>query len=252
MPLMNRRDAVLERAIRGYQGQTVPYEVPISVYPADAGVIIVQAPGAGELKDGRKDRYDTLARHLQGRSVASFVTHNPPRADAQFKYPEEPYSYRDASWNTIAVESMAHVLDYVLEHSEEICGAASPVIYLSGFSAGGSTCGAVAHRYSEVRRVLLASTYDSVGDPFYDGIGRFTGDLHVAYGALDLVAKMLAHMMQYLAASVSSLQVREAPDCDHGFRGADNGRALANAYEWAFVGDDAFPSPEGGLLLYED
>jgi dienelactone hydrolase len=230
----------------------VPYEIPVSAYPTQSGVIVVNAPGAGELKDGRMGKYDTLARHLQERGVASFVTQNPPQPDAQLKYPGEPYSFRDASWNAIAVESMAHAVDYALENARAICGNPSPVVYLSGFSAGGSTAGAVAHRYAEVKRLLLVSAYDSVGDPFYDGIGMFTGDLYVAYGALDLVAKMLAHMMQYLAASVGGLHVREAPDFDHGFRGPDAGRVLSNAYLWAFAGEDSFPSPEGGLALYDE
>ncbi|GIT45357.1 MAG: hypothetical protein Ct9H300mP11_32930 [Chloroflexota bacterium] len=34
---------------------------------------------------------------------------------------------------------------------------------------GGVSCGAVAHRYPNVQRLLLLSTYDSVGDPFYEG-----------------------------------------------------------------------------------
>ena len=249
---MERRDAVLERATLGYQGQAVPYEVPLSAYPTRSGVIVVNAPGAGELKGGRLDRWHTIARDLQARGVATFVTHNPPRADAQFKYPDEPYSYRDASWNTIAVESMAHVVDYALENATALCGVATPTVYLSGFSAGGSTCGAVAHRYPQVKRVLLLSAYDSVGDPFYEGIGQFSGEIYSAYGALDLVAKMLAYMLQYLAPAASGLHVEEVPDCDHGFRGVTNGRVLSKAFSWAFAGDDTFPSPEGGLTLYED
>jgi hypothetical protein len=30
-----------------------------------------------------------------------------------------------------------------------------------------------------------------------------------------------------------------------------NGKILSKAYLWAFAGDDGFPSPEGGVPLYE-
>jgi hypothetical protein len=40
------------------------------------------------------------------------------------------------------------------------------------------------------------------------------------------------------------------PDCDHHFTGEVNGRILGKAYLWAFAGDDTFPSPDGGVLLY--
>jgi len=56
---------------------------------------------------------------------------------------------------------------------------------LSGFSSGGSAVGAVAFRYQEIKRILLLSTYDSVGDCFYDGIDQFTGDIYLAYGSND-------------------------------------------------------------------
>jgi hypothetical protein len=31
-----------------------------------------------------------------------------------------------------------------------------------------------------------------------------------------------------------------------------NGKILSKAYLWAFAGDDGFPSPEGGVLLYDE
>ena len=33
--------------------------------------------------------------------------------------------------------------------------------------------GAAAHRYPSVQRILLLSTYDSVGEPFYQGVSAF-------------------------------------------------------------------------------
>jgi hypothetical protein len=41
------------------------------------------------------------------------------------------------------------------------------------------------------------------------------------------------------------------PACGHGFAGETNDRILSKAYLWAFAGDDSFPSPDGGVPLYE-
>ena len=95
----------------------------------------------------------------------------------------EPYSYEGASWNRLLVESLCHVVDWSLERAPELCGDESPDVYLAGFSSGGSAVGAVAFNYSEVKRILLLSAYDSVGDWFYEGISRFTGDIYMAFGS---------------------------------------------------------------------
>jgi len=245
-------DIVLDNVTQGYFEQNVPYEIPVSIYPADSDVIIVIAPGASEPKEGRKNRWATLGRHLQNLSVGTVVTYNPPQPDAQGKFPYEPYSYQDASWNNIVVESLDYVIGYSLEHAAEICRSDSPIVYLAGFSAGGSACGAIAPFYPEVRRILMISAYDSVGDYFYEGIGRFTGEIYMAYGADDPTAAFLAYSMRFIAREATSLYSQEIPDCTHGFTGATNSKILSNAFTWAFAGDQRFPSPEGGLFLYED
>ena len=245
-------DNLLDAVTQGYQGQEVPFQVPLSAFRTSSGIIIINAPGAGEPKDGRNGRYVTIGQELQRQDVGSLVTHAPPQPDAQGKYPDEPYSYRDASWNRIAVESMSHVIDYSLEHAEELCGSSSPTVYLSGFSAGGSVCGAVAHAYPEVKRILLMSAYDSVGEYFYFGIRQFTGEVYMTYGSQDVMASFLAYAMNFSAPEVSALHVQEVPDCDHGFRGKTNGMVLSKAWGWAFAGDESYPSPEGGLVLYEE
>jgi pimeloyl-ACP methyl ester carboxylesterase len=249
---MPRTDTLLKYVTRGYDGQEVSFDVPVSVYPSDSGIVIINSPGASEAKDGRNNRWDTLAQHLQNQRVGTVVTYNPPLPDARSKYPDEPYSYRGASWNKLVVESLIHVVDYALEHAKSICGSSTPILYLAGFSAGGSACGAVAHLYPEVQRILLISAYDSVGDYFYDGIERFTGEIYMAYGAQDVMAGFLAYSMRFIAPRISLLRTQEIPDCDHGFTGATNSKILGNAFTWAFAGDKNFPAPDGGLTLYGD
>ncbi len=241
----------LQLATMGYQGQTVPYEVPFLAFPTTSGKLIIQAPGAGEMKEGAWNRYVGLGEYLQARNIATLVSFNPPVPDAQFKYPDEPYSYRDASWNRISVESMAHAVEHCLSRVGELCGAEEPEVYLAGFSAGGSVAVAVAPLFPQIRKILLVSAYDSVGWFFLHGLRRYTGEVYIAYAKDDVPAVVLAMTLPSLTRSASAIHARGVPNCDHSFSGETNGKFLSQAYLWAFAGDETFPSPEGGARLYD-
>jgi predicted esterase len=226
-------------------GETVGYGVPIAAYPSEAGKVIVNSPGSGELKDGREDRWRNLGLYLQKRGLASLVTFNAPRPDFQVQLEWEPYSYQGASWNKILIESLSHTIDWSLENAKELCGNASPDIYLTGFSSGGSSVGAVAHRYPSVKRILLLSTYDSVGDQFYEGVTAFTGDIYLVYGDQDPMAGYLARILRTGKFAAKSFLVREAPECGHRFDGEANTKLLTQAFHWAFEGDNSQPLNPG-------
>ena len=226
-------------------GETVGYGVPIAAYPSEAGKVIVNSPGSGELKDGREDRWRNLGLYLQKRGLASLVTFNAPRPDFQVQLEWEPYSYQGASWNKILIESLSHTIDWSLENAKELCGNASPDIYLTGFSSGGSSVGAVAHRHPSVKRILLLSTYDSVGDPFYEGVTAFTGDIYLVYGDQDPMAGYLARILRTGKFAAKSFLVREAPECGHRFDGEANTKLLTQAFHWAFEGDNSQPLDPG-------
>ena len=242
----------LQLTTMGYQGQTVPYEAPFIAFPTGSGKLIIQAPGAGEVKEGPGNRYVRLGDHLQACGLATFVSFNPPLPDAQFMYPNEPYSYRDASWSLIFVESMAALVEHCLKNAEQLCGAKELEICLAGFSAGGSAVVAVAPLFPGIKKVLLVSAYDSVDWFFLSGVRRYTGEVYVAYGEQDQAAAILAMMMPSLAKSARTVYARGVPHCDHSFSGETNGKVLSKAYLWAFAGDDGFPSPEGDVPLYDE
>ena len=210
-------DTELFKETQSESGELVSYSIPVTAYPTDSSLIIVNSPGSGELKDGREDRWKNLGKHLQTQGLATLVTYNAPRPDFKVQLEWEPYSYRGASWNRILIESLSYTLDWAIENAPELCGNASPPVYLSGFSSGGSAAGAVAHRYPNVQRLLLLSTYDSVGDPFYEGISSFTGDIYLLYGDQDPMAGHLAMMLRTGKFAARSFLVREAPDCRHRF-----------------------------------
>ena len=127
--------------------------------------------------------------------MAAMVTYNAPRPDGKVQLEWEPYSHQGVGWNQLLVESLAHVIDWSLELAVELCGTDAPDLYLSGFSSGGSAVGAVAFRYPMVKGILLLSTYDSVGDWFYDGVFQFPGDIRLAFGSEDKIAGFLAYVL---------------------------------------------------------
>ena len=234
-------DAELFKETESQSGELVPYSIPVTAYPTASNLIIVNSPGSGELKDGRDNRWKNLGMHLQKQGLATLVTYNAPRPDFKVQLEWEPYSYRGASWNRILIESLSHTVDWAIENAQELCGNDSPPVYLTGFSSGGSAAGAVAHRYPNVQRLLLLSTYDSVGDPFYEGVVSFTGDIYLLYGAQDTMAGHLAMMLRTGKFAARSFLVREVPDCGHRFDGQANTKLLTQAFHWAFEGDNSQP-----------
>ncbi|PKB73342.1 MAG: hypothetical protein BZY75_02410 [SAR202 cluster bacterium Io17-Chloro-G7] len=181
-----------------------------------------------------------LAQHFQERNLGSLVTYNAPRPDGEVQLPWEPYSYKGASWNRLLLESLANAVEFSLEKAQEICGTSAPTLYLAGFSSGGSAVGATAFQYPEVKRILLLSAYDSVGDPFYEGVTQFPGDIFLAYGSEDPVAGFLAYALALGPMAANSFQVKKVPNCDHRFSGDTNSKLVAKAFYWAFCGDDSF------------
>ena len=127
--------------------------------------------------------------------LCATVTYNAPFPDFQVRLEWEAYSYRGASWNRIMMESLCHVVEWSLERGAELCSVESPEICMAGFSSRELSASAVAFRYPQVKQMLLLSSYDSVGDSFYDGITLLTGDIFMAYGGQDPPAGRLAYVV---------------------------------------------------------
>ena len=243
---MNAIDTVLHRRTATHEGQPVDYEIPVTAYPCDSGRLLIISPGSGELKDGRHDRWRKLAEHLRDQGLCATVTYNAPRPDFQVQLEWEAYSYRGASWNRILMESVCHVADWSLERSAEICGAESPEICMAGFSSGGSAVGAVAHLYPQVKQLLLLSTYDSVGDPFYEGVSLFTGDIFMGLRR-PRPARRDAGLRHQRRPAVLPLHGRPAPSPTATTVSAAPTTAApwSRPSTWALGHDDTFPETTG-------
>ena len=106
MPEAKPIDSKLDCEAQTEAGETVSYQVPVTTYPTGSGVIIVNSPGSGELKDGRNQRWKNLGLHLQKAGLATLVTYNAPRPDFKVQLEWEPYSYKGVSWNKLLIESL--------------------------------------------------------------------------------------------------------------------------------------------------
>ncbi|MDA1128274.1 MAG: hypothetical protein O2913_06205 [Chloroflexi bacterium] len=78
-----------------------------------------------------------------------------------------------------------------------------------------------------------------MGDPFYQGISAFTGDIYLVYGDEDPMAGWLARILRTGELAARSFLIREAPECGHRFEGEANSQLLTQAFHWAFEGDNS-------------
>ncbi len=246
---MTHTRSVLERIAEGddpgyergsFVGEPITVRLPIAIHANRSGAIVVNYPGANGDIDGYYDKYVKIADSLQRQNVGAVVrTAN-----------REHYGllYADA-----VQADLRHVIRYALRNAEDICGSETPHMYLMGFSAGAGAIAAVAHEFGHVEKILLmAPSGDAGRDAVYNGLAQFSGEVYIAIGENDeVVGKDAGQLFYDLAVNARSRQLVVIPDCDHQFRGEINGRIMSKAPFWAFTGDTTFPSPEGGIKLYD-
>ncbi len=216
----------------------------ILVHPNDSGVIIVNYPGWNGDVNGYNNKYQKIADMLCEKGVGAVVR----TSNLQIEGIDYAESVKDVLRRTI---------EHALQNRIAICGSDAPSIYLIGISAGASAIAAVAHEYVHqdwgVEKILLIAPSGDAGlDSIKTGLINYTRDIYITVGADDEVVGVgTAELFSRLAivAKVNKLVV--VPNCDHQFRGEVNGRILSKAPLWAFADDNTFPSPDGGIKLYD-
>lgn len=216
---------------------TEKFELELSVHPLDNGKIIVNYPGAEGSIDGYNEKYKTLAEHIVANGLASVV-----------RIPN-PYTF-GFGWDMC----LRKALDYVLKHSNEICGTTKPEIYLMGFSAGAGAIAMIAWEYPEVKKILLLEPAPKVNEQgVQEGIGLFKGEVYVVVGGGDeALGEKVGNRVIEAAINASRKEIFVIPNCDHQFKGEINGRIMSQAPLYAFKDKDKpqFPNPKGGIKLY--
>lgn len=218
-------------------GSIVP--IPIAVHPNYSGRnVVIMYPGysVSSNLDGYNNKYKKLAEEIVERNIGAVI-----------RMQNNPIN--GIPYHKSVVENLRYVIDYVLEESRSICKG-SPNIYLMGNSAGASAVAAVCASYSHVSKVLLIAPSGDAG-PAANKLSRFEGEVYITVGENDeIVGEQSGHHFFNLATSASRRTLKIIPGCDHQFKGTRNGKIFSKAPFWAFAGDETFPSPEGGIVLY--
>lgn len=218
---------------------TISFEINIHDCPK-SNVIIVNYPGYQGDIDGYQGKYRTLADVIQRKGIGAVI-----RMDNRYRY---GFLYEKS-----AVADLRATIDYALANAESICSTREPDLYLMGFSAGAGAIAIVSPDYPQIKKVLLlAPSVDAGKAAIEEAFGKFRGEVYIAVGEYDeCVGKAAGDYFLGLATGASKKTLVVIPNCDHQFQGWVNGKIMSKAPFWAFAGDESFPSPDGGVILYE-
>lgn len=203
-----------------------------------SGCIIINYPGFEGSINGYNNKYIYLADFMREKIGAVIRISNNQHSGLDYKKSVQ--------------DDLRVVINYATTNSENICGAKVPKIYLLGFSAGASAVAAVAHEFPQVQKILLISpSYDAGEDDIFEGLTKFQGEIYILSGENDdCPGPELTKQLSFSATRASVNEMVFIPNCSHYFNGQENGLILSKAPLWAFLGDQNFPSTEGGIELY--
>lgn len=212
----------------------------IIVHPHKSENVVIIYPGFNGTIGGYNNKYLKIAELLVKRGVGAVV-----RIDNFF--------VPGVSYEKSVKDHLREVIVYVRGNADKICGNKRLNIFLMGISAGAGAAAAVVFEYSCVKKILLVAPSTDAGvRAIRTGLGAFGGEVYVVVGENDeIVGKDSGLLFFELATGAKSRKLVAVPNCDHQFRGGINGRILSKAPLWAFAGDDSFPSPSGGIKLYD-
>jgi protein-tyrosine phosphatase/dienelactone hydrolase len=219
--------------------RTIRFEINIHDCP-ESNVIIINYPGYQGDIDGYQGKYRMLADLIRRKGIGAVI-----RMDNQYRH-----GFR---YETSVVADLKATIDYALANAESICSTREPELYLMGSSAGAGAIAIVAANYPQIKKVLLlAPGVDAGKSAIEEAFGKFRGEVYIAVGEDDeCVGKEAGDYFLRLATGASKKTRVVIPNCDHQFQGSLNSKIVSKAPLWAFADDQSFPSPEGGVILYE-
>lgn len=215
-----------------------PAGFEVFVHPAQGALkaSILNIPGYQGHIDGYNRKYVTLGNDLAQRG---------------FEFIRMPNIKRPAG--VAYTQGLLGDVRAVIEFFSRDVGGRHEPIYLMGFSAGGYAAAVIAAENPDVTKVLLMepSLSPTLLEPLDEKpLRRFDGEAYVVIGDHDGVGLPVGRRYCDAFSGASRRELVVIPDCDHQFTGRTNGQIMAKAPLWAFDGDDTFPSPDGGLILY--
>ena len=212
----------------------------VIVHPSpEASAIIVNYPGYKGDINGFNNKYRTIGEHLSRAGVGAFIQM------PNIVWPDQDY-------RTSLIADLLKVCEYARAKAPAICKSATPDLLLMGFSAGGGAVAGAALKSGAKKILLIAPSGDAAQDKVTASLAKYTGEVFITIGENDDTVGGERTGKAYLdmAKSARSKLLVVVPNCDHQFRGTENGKIMSKAPLWAFAGDTTFPSPDGGLILY--
>ena len=240
--IITRRAVADDEAFRDRPGwgESHELEIELAIHSNSSGTLIVNYPGYNGDIAGYNNKYEKIADMLQQRNVGAVV-----------RIPNDHFVGFD--YRKSVQENLRCVVDYTLESGERICGSRTPRLYIMGFSSGASAIAAICADYEQLDKILLVAPSGDAGKEAVEkGLSRYLGEVYVTIGENDEVVRPQSGQMFYdLATAARKRELVVVPHCDHQFRGEINGKIMSKAPLWAFTSDETYPSPEGGIVLYE-
>jgi len=224
---LTRRMKTSTEHIKDYQ---YDIQLDLCIHSNPSPHIIINYPGANRDVDGIHGRFKSIAAELQDKHLAPMVRANNP-------------FIRNVDYPSMLRDNLRFIVDYVLEHAEEICGNLKPTLYLMGHSAGASAIGAIASAYREIEKILLlAPSLDAGKDEIREGLRDYAGEMYIVVGMDDrVILPTESKFLYHVALAASPKKFVALWNCDHDFSGVRNYDLLRKAPLWAFFGDKEFP-----------
>jgi pimeloyl-ACP methyl ester carboxylesterase len=218
---------------------TISFEVNIHDCP-ESNIIIINYPGYEGDIDGYQGKYRTLADVLRRKGIGAVI-----RMGNHYRH---GFLYERS-----VVADLKATIEYALANAESMCSTREPDLYLMGSSAGAGAIAIVAADYPQIKKVLLlAPSVDAGRVAIEEAFPKFQGEVYITVGEHDeCVGRQAGDYFLGLATRATKKTLVIIPNCDHQFQGVVNGKIMSKAPFWAFANDESFPSPEGGVVLYE-
>lgn len=100
--------------------------------------------------------------------------------------------------------------------------------------------------------LLISPSADAGWEAIESGLFNYSNELYITAGQNDIFIGMdMAPRYEKVAVNASKNELVVVSDCDHQFRGTENGNKFSHAYLWAFANDDDYPSGSKGIDLYD-
>ena len=220
-----------------YLGQEFDCTIKSKIHPNKSGKIIINVPGFMGSIDGYNNKYETLANAMQNQNLGAVIRIRGHHF-----------------WGYLPDFQVRIALKLAIDNAIDICGKSNPDIYLMGFSAGAGSIAAIAHEYPQVKKILLvAPSFDMPIHLVQDGLEKFQGKVVILQGENDEIVSSKTGPMCFEMAKTKEKEIFMIPNCDHQFKGTENGQIMSKAPFYTFSQDPNtlnFPSPQGGLILY--